>query len=331
MTKLGNKIAVPAKRSRLDTLKLRRRVLLAALIAAAAAGILSTFAWMSRPAPTVAAQATGTSPAVALANQVAIDYLAGRPTTVPVAKDVPTNFGNTSDKPGLAGNVRPPILAAVTTTTMPNGGTLDLVRFYVIVDQDIVDPIDGKPKRTAYYYQLSVPMEVNDRAPTPVLAAVPTILPLITANTDTSTADLNTLPNKIEQTAISNALTQRITTWAGEYTKSGLDSAQLKALTGDQDPRHQYSGLGGWTLNQTPQIVSAATPPVNEAGEPQTGIILRVALVMSPPGANGGTVRSEYDVWVQATGANDDVAPIVAWAPAGSYSLMYPYMNARTT
>lgn len=331
MATLGNKIAVPAQRSRVDTLKLRRRIILIALITAAAAGVFSAVAWMTKPAAVASKQASGTSPSVALANQVALDYLAGRPTTVPVAKDVPQDFGNTSAKPGLSGNVRPPILANVTTTTMPNGGTLDLVRFYIIVDQDGTNPADGKPTRNAYYYQLSVPMAVNDKAPTPVLAAVPTILPLITANTDTSAADLSTLPNKIESSSISNALSQRVSSWATEYAKSGVDSAALKALTGDQDPNHQYSGLGGWTLATAPQILSAAAPPVNEAGDRQTGIILRVALVMSPPGANGGTVRSEYDVWVQATGSNDDVAPIVAWAPAGSYSLMYPYMNARTT
>src|ERR1022692_1741798 len=73
--------ALPAARSKAPVLQIRLFVILGALLVAAAAGILSTFAWMNvKPTP-----ATPSPQATTVSATVASNCLLGQSTVVPVA------------------------------------------------------------------------------------------------------------------------------------------------------------------------------------------------------------------------------------------------------
>lgn len=136
---------------------------------------------------------------------------------------------------------------------------------------------------------------------------------------------------------VGDSMKGQIARWAKAYVTG--DSAGLLALTGDQDGKHRYLGLSGFTLpdsNQAVQIQSAI-----KAGGGQ--VIVRVRILLART-AQGGTVSDErgssqqarlfatyadFDLLVGApTGAQP---PILAWGPAGSAAELEPYSNALTS
>lgn len=328
------KVAVPAARSRLSSLKVRRRLVFGLLIGAAAAGLISAMAWLTYSPPATEQAADSATPAVALATQVAREYLAGVPTTVSYATGVDPTFGFT------AGETKPfpvaggPNVASVTATDMA-GRDVTLVRYYVALDQQtpVKDTATGATttEKKRFYYQLTVPMIVPTIG-TPVLAATPTLQPFVgTPPKQLDGMDPNALPEAKRGNDLPSNVVKQVNAWANTFAAAGVDSEQLQLLTKDDNPEHKYSGLGEWTVAGTPEVVGALPAPVSENPDDPNpgGWIVRTRLVLTPPAGNGPSVQSEYDVWVAGNG-DDAQPPVIAWAPAGSYDLMQPYMNART-
>lgn len=348
MSSLHNKISVPAARSRIDTLKVRRRLILGALLLAAAAGIIATFAWLNSSSTPAASSDNASLQATSLARIVAIDYLSGKPTTVPTAKDVPANFGyaSTSTDNALKG-AREPVVSSVTRVTWPSNPPIpvDLVRFYVPVDRPApvttpLAPGEKAPPPIRQYYSLTVPMAVGANYPSPVLAAIPTLAPtVLTGSGLTPELSMEALSSKIDPSTLNANVTTRVNDWAARFVEGqtvtgandpagpGKGDTALKQMTADTDPTHQYAAMGGWKFDSV-KILGAAAPPLDAEGNPQAGTILRVSLTMTPPTEGSVPVTSTYDVWVLTDGYGDQ-PPIVAWAPSGAYSQMKPYMNAR--
>lgn len=338
-----SKVAIPAARSRLSSLKTRRRLVLGALIAAAVAGLLAAAAWLTYTPPAVKPPASVAASSVALATQVARDYLAGKPTTVSVAKGVDPTFGyatNSSTAPVAFPVASGPTVQGVNQTTV---GTqrVNQVTFYVVLTQTPpVDPAkpDEKPVPAQVPYLLTVPMSLSDTAGMqPALAADPTLAPFTAAPDETLTsAALTAVDGAVDGSALPAPATTQLKNWAEKFAAAGKTAdatanVDLKQITGDENPDRFYPGLGGWTVSSFTIQSAAPAPP---APEGQTnwfgGYVARVSLVLAPPAANGPSVRSEYDVWVAQTGTADN-PPVVAWAPSGTYSQMQPYMNAIPT
>jgi hypothetical protein len=328
------KVAVPAARSTMSSLKTRRRIVLGALLFAAAAGLFAAFSWVTYTPPKVFPSASAATPTVALATQVAREYFAGVPTTVAYANGVDPTFGFTDETrpfPVVGG----PNVASV-VPTIAGEENINLVRFYVALDQvmPVTNPSDGEvtPVTQRFYYQLGVPMSVPD-AGTPVLAATPTLQPFVgTPPESLSGVDPQVYPTQVDVADIPDNSGKQLVVWAQTFASEGFDSEALQAVTGDTDPFHEYSGMGGWVVTGAPKILGANIAPASDNPDDPNpgGLIIRVGLVLTPPAANGPTVQSEYDVWVAGDGTEAQ-PPVIAWAPAGTYDLMYPYMNARTT
>jgi hypothetical protein len=134
-------------------------------------------------------------------------------------------------------------------------------------------------------------------------------------------------------TDIGDPVKKQIARWAKAYVTG--DSAELLAITGDQDARHRYAGLSGFTLPDSDQSVQALSSIKAFGGR----LVVRVRVLLArtaPPGtvATGPqkeevpqfTTFADFDLLVGApTGAQP---PVVAWGPAGSAAELEPFSNA---
>lgn len=330
------KVAIPAARSRLGSLKLRRRLILAGLLTAAAAGVAAAIAWLTYSPPVPTPPSTVAASSVALARQVAADYLAGRPTTVSVAKGVDPTFGYASANKTAFTVADGPTVQGVARVNV-GGQPVNQVTFYVVLAQKEKTTVDGTAAVTTvpHPYLLTVPMSLaGDTGWQPALAAAPSLAPFTGTPPNTlDPASLSTLPGATSAGALPAGAQTQLKDWATAYAAAGHgqdDAAArtLKQITGDQDPAHAYGGLGGWTVASQTATDAAPAPTSDDPNHPYPGgWVVRVALVLEPPGANGPTVRSDYDVWVAGQGQEAN-PPVIAWGPAGSYAQLYPYMNA---
>lgn len=317
--------AVPAQRSSLPVLKARRRLVLGALVGAAACGVLSAAAWIFSPDPPAAVVEARDEEAIALATLAAQDYLAGRDSVVPAADGVTTAFSRGG------GAVVPEAELVFSGSTQYRMGdkpgavtTVERVTFQV--------------RGATQLLELSIPMVL--RSSGWVLGAAPSLLPAEVAVTDqevgldyaeiyTTSGDANDLAGL----AWGQGITAQVQRWAQAYASSGADSAELFALTGDDDPTHAYAGLGGWSVESATVLSFAAGANTGDrAGEfGSTWVAVRVALVLSAPGANGPTLTADYDLLFEPE-LNPAAPPVTAWGPAGvgPTSAIADYGNATT-
>ena len=133
-------------------------------------------------------------------------------------------------------------------------------------------------------------------------------------------------------TDVSDAAKGQIAEWAKAYVTG--DSAGLLTLTADQNTRHRYLGLSGFTLpdsGNAVQVLSAI-----KAAQGQLVVRVRVLLARTVPGGTVSTSNAQqfvtfadFDVLVAAP--NGARPLIVAWGPAGSAAGLQPYSNALTS
>lgn len=300
--------AVPAQRSSTPALAVRRRIVIGLLCGAAGIGVLSGLAWLTDTDPPPVQVAARDEAAVALAEVVVADLVAGRNTAVPAAEGVSTEFSKQGEgvfagaQVAFAGSVQERHGDAVSMTT-------ERVQFYVSVPgQDM--------------YLVSVPMALT--ASGWVLGAAPSVEPAGLSEpakvpdysalyTEAGTAaDLARLP-------FGDAVVEQVNRWAHAYASGGKASPELFAITGDDDSSRTYDGLGGWSV-ESARITSYMQGPNSASSAAEFGdtwLVVRVALVLAPPAANGPTLSAEYDLLLQPL-KNQAQPPVTAWGPAGS-------------
>lgn len=313
--------AVPAQRSTLPDLKVRRRLVLGALIGAAACGVFSTVAWLTAPDPPAQVTQARDEEAIALATLVVHDYLAGRDTRVPVAEGVSGAFSqNGSAWPEaqvtFAGSVQyrlGDVPGEVVTT--------ERVTFHVRAGEQLLE--------------VSVPMVRSGGGW--LLGAAPSLSPLQVPAAGGGGLDYSELYTNggtaSELTTITwgPAIVEQVQRWAHAYASTGANSSELFELTQDTDPTHSYTGLGGWDV-QSARIVSY-TAGLNTGDRVarfgSTWVTVRVSLVLVPPGANGPTLSADYDLLFEPE-VNPARPPVTAWGPAGvgPTSALEDYGNA---
>jgi hypothetical protein len=133
-------------------------------------------------------------------------------------------------------------------------------------------------------------------------------------------------------TDVSTEAKGQIAAWAKAYVTG--DSAGLLALTADQNTRHRYLGLSGFTLPDTGNNVQVLSAIKADKGQ----LVVRVRVLLARA-ASGGTVSNstaqqfvtfaDFDLLVAAP--NGARPLILAWGPAGSAAELQPYSNALTS
>lgn len=306
--------AVPAARSSLPILKIRRRLFLGLLIGAASIGLFAGLAWLLAPSELTVDERPRDEEAIALATSVAMDFVSGKNTTVPVAEDVDGRFAKhgaavAKAKVRFAGSRQ---MRLGDTTPL----TVEQVTFFV------TGPEPEDEEKSVPTYDVTVTMGL---APDGwVLAAAPTIEPATLSGgvevpdykgLFTNGGDSSSLNDLEHATAIKS----QVEKWAQVYTSEGRDSEGLFAITGTNNSSHSYDGLGGWDVENV-QITSWLTGENSSENAEEFGqswVVVRVSLVLNPPASKGATVSAEYDLLLQPE-KNPAAPPVTAWGPAGT-------------
>lgn len=340
--------AVPATRSSLPLLTIRRRLVLGTFGLCAATGLFSGVAWMTAEPPPAPVAAQSDQGAAALARTVVEDYLAARASSVPAAKDVDLDFSKdalpTSDSlpsptpsPGSSGaeDGAAPAAWSVQSLSYAGSSSFELGDGTGQVRSTVQERFTLAA--SGALYEVTVPLvttgapecaKADSAGQRPqscwVVAATPSLTAATAAGSgDRSGIDYEELFDGGGKDSVlpTPAYREQIVKWASVFAAAGKADRDLLGLTGD-DQNHTYSGLGGWKVVQEPVVRSAV--PVST---PHPGFIVRVGLVLAPPASNGPTLRTDYDLYIRSD-KSQTVPPVVAWGAAGSYKSLQPYLNA---
>jgi hypothetical protein len=312
--------ALPAARSKAPVLQIRLYVVLGLLLISAAAGIVSTIAWMNvKPATATPQPDTATASAT-----VATDFLLGQPTPIPVAPPATSTNGAQWTLDPTLGVTTPVALGTreLYSLTLDKSGSHGYG--YTITTYGSAPNVTYV--ETDYYvavtnygtFDVAVPMYITPAGPE--LAALPTLLPY----TPQASGTLNGLDYHTEpgyETAPA-AVATAAQTWAQDYVgNSSALGTEVANPSGDTD----YAGLSGFTL-------ISATPigAVPGTGTDAPYIYLRERLVISPASAKGVTLSMDFDLML-TTPTSGNVYNVVAWGPAGSANSLVPYQTNLAT
>ena len=289
-------------------LKVRLTLVLGSLVLAAVLGVISTFAWLSTPAPTPAVA----QPLAAGVAQVAADaYVSGSsnlPKGLAVAASSSNNAFGTVD-PSTWTNLHPlatpaPASFSFSTPAYTNGRLLETHKYIVALG---VNP---------ELFDLYVVIDVTDPSH-PFLAANPSLVPK-NPSQGGAVLDYSQVVGHFgsnDQPAIDDQ--GPINRWAQAFTQS---SAKLDAVVSGkaQGDGASYMTLSGYSVPGNPEILGGYRNSDYD--------VVHVTLLLTPASANGVTVSSDYDLLVTHT--NDPLgARVVAWGPAGSGPTLSPYQN----
>jgi hypothetical protein len=299
--------ALPATRSSAPILKTRLYTVIGAVGVCAALGPLSLVLNLAQGDPPPAAVSVNTT-ADGYARTVAEDFLSARPTSVPVATDIDATFG-------LPNNVtqRKPLTYSGLTLVASDSHAATTVNPAYTVSKFLFQLVaaDG----TAKAMKLDVTMLAT--ADGPVLAAQPTL-----RAADLTSAGYDPLDFNRASTFVSGSPSPAVGTVIDAWAKAMAegDDARLTELT--RDPAGgKYSGLSGFTLAKSPQILSyvseSATAVSSVKGvNPEDPTYVRVRIWLQADSADGYVVSSDYDVLIFATKSS---APYpVAWGAPGT-------------
>jgi hypothetical protein len=306
-TQMPSWTAVPARRLGQRDLNVRIWAVLGALMLAAITGPVALI--MAGGDSGVAPVTTyRVDPVARLATQAAVDFLAGRPTSVTAAEGVDVAFGAQRSQVEIgAAAVRSPLAEVAETAVVDRQRLSYLGRSYEVVTIIAVG-------RDGSRWTVAVPVYIDG----PALAAGVTLLPSDVGGVLRAPA-LNYVEDE-RRTGTSESVRALVTAWATAYAAG--DEVALKQIAGDPQPG-RYRGLGGFSVNLTPVIVSAVTV-TGDGGSPVQ--ILRVAVWMRPVAAlSAQPIAVEFDLLVEQPGT--DVPKVVAWGPAGSAPSLVRYGN----
>ena len=196
--------------------------------------------------------------------------------------------------------------------------------------------IDGKQYK--FGITLLAP-DISDPTKLPYLVYAPTMMPmddLLRVEAEASTPQAGD-SGKYTEFTLSDDAVDTIDDWASAYAQN--DGEILKRITGDNDPRRSYKGIGGFTLEGTPSVdwSYAYTPDKKE----ETDIaVARVSFNMiteidnnsnssnlsGKESNNSFIVPQTIDIMLH--GFSSGTPNIVAWTQAGNWQNLQDHMNA---
>lgn len=315
--------AVPAQRSSLPLLQIRRRLIIGALCATSAIGIASGIAW-ALPDPAPASIPARSEAAISLAQILVTDFVEGRDTTVPAAEGVRTDFSRSNG--GALPDARITFAGSRQTyvgdTATP--AIVERVAFHVAYTSG----------ESTQVLEISVPMRQHGEGW--IASAAPSVSPVHLAAPGPA-LDYSELyvgggdANELATLPYGPAVKEQVNRWAKAFAEGGVASPELFNVTQDKNAEARYDGLGGWTA--TDVQIRSFTAGANSSQERiaqfgGTWLTVRVALVLVPPGANGPSLSTEYDLLLEPE-MNPAQPPVTAWGPAGvgPTSALTDYVN----
>jgi hypothetical protein len=295
--------AVPSLKSSKSALRLKQNIILSVLCAGFLMGPLGMIISANKTIPTpvvnvpLEAQTYGV---VSFARTVAEDYLSGRATLLPAAKDVPQDFGRGTDSGAMAHGNLDLISVKIPSVQTEGVGVSYAVTFRFQSD-------------AASLWQIQI--IVHPGGGQPVLGALPSLTPFVVqgnfgANGTLDQIGLGGALIEVPPAVVSKAVTD----WAKVYV--GSDAEALKEhVNVNGDAAYSYTPLvGGFTLLDT-RVFGVTTAP-----SLPSGYIARVRLHLQ----KGSFITStEYDVLV----IDDSVGHVLAWGAPGSGPNLTPQGN----
>ena len=322
---------VPAKRSGLRDLKIRRRLIFTGLILAAALGLLSTVAWLTQPKPETMDIPPGIDQVWADATITAEQWLNGATLTMPVADTVDPS--KVERKTFKYKELTPSGFTEQKVPQRQGESALQTLNVLFTVNLYTEAPSESNPDeiiQTPQYFTLTVPMVYDPSGKTAVLGALPSLQP-VTPVSGSGIGAANYAEITLDDLANQEAVVTAIETWATTWAKSSNDplgaidpafNSDLKRITGDPEPNRFYLGLGGWSVADL-VIGDGTSSSLESYGG---GVIFNLTMTLTSPA--GGVTTSSYDVWVQDV---DSASPkVVAWAATPGYTEMEPFYNGFT-
>lgn len=298
--------AVPAQRSNAMELNTRRKILLTLVIIAIVSGPLSlVLSLRSAPVP-VTPVIQVSDPSSALASIVAQDFIAGRATLVPFATSGGAEFS------GVNPNLRP------ATSELEAVYPLGVLSFayagfsnYSLGGRDFkIHSFLLETKSSILKLGVVTTLDANGQ---PVLAAQPSIMPNeAVLAPSVSPVDFSGALSEIK--SIPAGFDAQMLKWATAFASD--DRVALKELV---NAPGVFTGLGGFMLEGTPQIITV----LSDTTSGLLNVRVRVNLVSIT--APGFTAISDYDLLVKPEG---DLPKIIAWGVAGTTALpLTPFYN----
>lgn len=195
-----------------------------------------------------------------------------------------------------------------------------------------------------FYISLIIP-DVDDPTKEPYLASNPTIMPhdearFVNIPSGSVPPENDPMFTKVD---IDGTTESTINEWVAAYAAG--DSTALKRLSGDNDPKRTYKGLGGFSLIGNASVVWAynVNPEKNKSEDEKSTTLVRITYQLqssndnlkaqqggSTSGASGKDVpfAPTQSMDILLTGANTGIPNVVAWTADGNWKRLATYMNA---
>lgn len=251
------------------------------------------------------------------AEVAAMDFLEGRPFSIPTTPEIAQSGRLVTDEVSRASgpDARPPSFKVSSISLIdsqakafapsPNSNfvrNVEVHRFAVTTQDD------------AYFWLSITILDSNG----PVLAALPGIEPAANGSPLPQNANGILWDDIVGSTTIPAESVDRIRRWAIAYGDD--DRTTLLEMTGDSRPGFVYPGLGDLQLIAEPQIVAAGQP----AGDTQA--VVRVRLTYQSETNVAVLFQVELDLLLQNLGTA--LPTIAAWGPVGTGAGIAPFDNA---
>jgi len=235
----------------------------------------------------------------AAAQTAAVDYLQAQSYPLPLAQGLSRYLGrNYTDPTSDQTQVGAPIsVVSLSVYKIQYEGSVVLVQL-------LAEPAQGS--------ELLVVVPMQMRGQVPVLVGYPSLLPYTAAVaappaiTAAPTQGVSPLPAGAQS---------QLDAWAQAWATN--NQAQLYSLSGDTSNQTFY-GLGGWTLQQPPQVVQT-----QQRGDQE---LVTVVLTLAAQSNPSQVLQTPYQVLLQPVG--QPLPDVVAWGPAGVGWGLRPYQQA---
>lgn len=196
--------------------------------------------------------------------------------------------------------------------------------------------IDGKQYK--FGVTLLAP-DITDPTKLPYLVYAPTMMPmddLLRVDAEASVPQAGDTGKYTEFTLSEDAI-DTIDDWASAYAQN--DGETLKRITGDNDPRRSYKGIGGFTLEGTPSVdwSYAYTPDKKEETDIAIARIHFNMITEMDNNTNSSSLSGKESnnsfivpqtIDIMLHGFSSGTPNIVAWTQAGNWQNLQDHMNA---
>lgn len=301
--------AVPAARSNWNTLRFRLVVVYVLLGVTALSGVTSTVAWL-----TAAPEPPDVGDLLAegrhIADAAVDDFLAGRPTEVPVAGDTSPTFGVADDE-------RSPVEVGLVVRRLDHqgvrrsghpdptvGGVIEEHRYRLVAE-------DG----AAYLLAAVVHIDGGVAA----LAAHPALLPDPVGDDRDPPDGLTYRGVEGARAGLGGQVPEVVAEWAEALLDD--DGEALRRIAGDPRAEATYRGIDGLTLAPVDEPVRVGT-----AVPHRDGWVVRTRVWVRGDRAQRFTVSLDYDLYVLE--ADTALPKVAAWGPPGSGPTLEAYTNS---